>query len=256
MNGFTHAMHAGAVLKLALTQFPMNSSNSVRSWNVLCWNIRGINAENKWESLRNKIIESCCDIVTIQETKREHFDVSYIKKFCPASFDALCFLPSIGASWGILVVWKISVFHGVEVFQNSFAISIEFCSVHNNDSWVLTSIYGPCGAEGKQAFLDWFENISMPDSVDWLIVGDFNMYRNPEDRNREGANTHDMLNFNNAISSLGVVEIPLHGRKYTWTNKQHPPLLERLDWFFTSQNWTLSYPNTVAHSLVMEVSDH
>lgn len=71
----------------------------------------------------------------------------------------------------------------------------------------------------------------MPNSVDWLIVGDFNMYRNPEDRNREGANTHDMLNFNNAISSLGVVEIPLHGRKYTWTNKQHPPLLERLDWF-------------------------
>lgn len=24
----------------------------------------------------------------------------------------------------------------------------------------------------------------MPDAVDWLIIGDFNLYRKPEDRNR------------------------------------------------------------------------
>jgi hypothetical protein len=52
------------------------------------------------------------------------------------------------------------------------------------------------------------------------------------------------------------VEIPLQGKKFTWTNKQTPPLLERIDWFFTSQSWIGSYPNTYAHSLVMEVSDH
>jgi len=34
------------------------------------------------------------------------------------------------------------------------------------------------------------------------------------------------------------------------------PLLERLDWFFSSQAWTLRYPLTVAHSLVVETSDH
>lgn len=66
----------------------------------------------------------------------------------------------------------------------------------------------------------------------------------------------DMLMFNHAISSLGLVEIPLHGRRFTWTNKQQPPLLERLDWFFSSQAWTLSYPHTIAKSLVMETSNH
>lgn len=104
--------------------------------------------------------------------------------------------------------------------------------------------------------MNWFGNIQMPDDIDWLVVGDFNLYRKPEDRNRPAGNVRDMLLFNNAISSLGVVEIPLHGRKYTWTNKQQPSLLERLDWFFSSQAWTLIYPNTNAHSLVMEVSDH
>lgn len=51
----------------------------------------------------------------------------------------------------------------------------------------------------------------MPDTIDWLIVGDFNLYRNPSDRNRPGADYFDMLMFNAAISTLGLVEIPLKG---------------------------------------------
>lgn len=65
-----------------------------------------------------------------------------------------------------------------------------------------------------------------------------------------------MLWFNEAISSLGIVEIPLHSRKYTWTIKQHPPLLERLDWFFTSMSQTTAYPITLAHPLTLETSYH
>jgi hypothetical protein len=43
-------------------------------WNVLCWNIRGLNAFDKWDAIRNKIEECACSIVCIQETKHEHFD--------------------------------------------------------------------------------------------------------------------------------------------------------------------------------------
>jgi hypothetical protein len=46
-------------------------------------------------------------------------------------------------------------------------------------------------------------------------VGDFNLYRKSEDRNRPSANDFGMLLFNNAINALGVVEIPLQGRKFT-----------------------------------------
>ena len=74
----------------------------------------------------------------------------------------------------------------------------------------------------------------MPDDIDWLVVGDFNLYRNPEDRNKPDADVAKMLLFNNAISMLGLVELPLKGKRFTWSNKQFSPLLERLDWFFTS----------------------
>lgn len=96
----------------------------------------------------------------------------------------------------------------------------------------------------------------MPDGVDWLLIGDFNLYRNPKDRNRQGAYISEMLMFNEAINALGLVELPLKGLHYTWTNKQHPPLLERLDWFFTFTSWTLSYPNTSVSTLVMETSNY
>ena len=65
-----------------------------------------------------------------------------------------------------------------------------------------------------------------------------------------------MYLFNEAISALGIIKLPLKGRRFTWTNKQTSPLLERLDWFFTSAKWTLSYPNTFVYTLVMETSDH
>ena len=156
----------------------------------------------------------------------------------------------------MLIAWKSSLFRGELTFSNDYAISVQFHAQHDNTSWLLTNIYAPCHTEGKLAFLEWFKHFQMPEDVDWLVLGDFNLIRRPENRNKEGADIQEMFLFNEAISKLGLVEIPLLGRQFTWTNKQAEPLLESLDWFFTSANWTLSYPNTLAKSLIMETSDH
>ena len=98
----------------------------------------------------------------------------------------------------------------------------------SRDNWILTNIYAPCTPEGKREFLEWFDNIQMPDEINWIIVGDFNLIRTQANRNRTGGNIQEMFAFNEAISKLRLVELPLKGCKFTWTNKQHPPLLERL----------------------------
>jgi exonuclease III len=77
---------------------------SNRSWNILCWNVHGTNAVDKCDVVREKIEESACSVVCLQETKRERFDMSYIHKFAPRRFDQFDYVPSIGASGGILVV--------------------------------------------------------------------------------------------------------------------------------------------------------
>jgi hypothetical protein len=72
----------------------------------------------------------------------------------------------------------------------------------------------------------------MPSDKLWLIVGDFNLTRRPENRNIAGGDLNLMLKFNEAINQLNLMEIPLHGLSFTWSNRQREPLLQRLDWFF------------------------
>lgn len=83
-----------------------------RSWNILNWNIRGINSDDKCNAVKEKIDESSCAVFCIQETKRDHFDHSFIRKLAPKRFNKYAFSPSDGASGGILMGWNSSVFKG------------------------------------------------------------------------------------------------------------------------------------------------
>jgi hypothetical protein len=88
------------------------------------------------------------------------------------------------------------------------------------------------------------------------VLGDINFIRSPSNRNKPGGDINNIFLFNEAISYLGLVELPLKGRKFTWSNMQNDSLMERLYWFFTSSSWTVSYPSTFVYPLVKPTSDH
>ena len=91
---------------------------------------------------------------------------------------------------------------------------------------------------------------------DWLLIGDFNFYRSAENINRPGGNFNDSVIFNNIINHLGLIELPIKGQSYTWSNMQDTSLLEQVDWFFTSVAWTNQYPLTIVLPLARITSDH
>ena len=226
------------------------------SWQILCWNIRGLNASGKWDAVREKIEESACSILCLQETKKEHFDSRFISNFAPRRFDSFEYIPSLGASGGILVARNGSYFFGLVIDRQHFAIMIEFTSRHTMESWKLTTVYGPCTEPDRSNFITWFSAHQIADDDNRLFLGDFNFYRSLQDRNREGGNLQDTLIFSEAIGELGLVELPLKGKAYTWSNMQANPLLGQLDWFFSSVNWTQSYPNTLVLPMAKITSDH
>ena len=113
-----------------------------RMWNILCWNIRGLNGDDKWTPLREKIEESNAAIICLQETKMSSFDNSTIRKFAPRRFDHFVCIPSNGASGGLVIIWNSAVFSGTIVAQESFAVVINFVSTMSNDSWNLVNVYG------------------------------------------------------------------------------------------------------------------
>lgn len=120
----------------------------------------------------------------------------------------------------------------------------------------FTNVYAPCTSDSREQFLQWFSNIDIQPDMLSLILGDFNLIRAPSNRNMPGGNVQNMLRYNNAISQNGIQEIPLKGKEYTWSNMQHNPLLEKLDWCFVSPAWTTQFPGTKAHTLARDTSDH
>ena len=199
--------------------------------------------------------ESACSVFCLQETK-EHFDQQFIRKFAPKRYGQYDFVPSVGASGGILIGWNSSHFLDEVIDKHSFGITISFTSAQSMDTWFLTTVYGPCVEPARSEFIAWFKNHHISDTDNWLFLGDFNFYRSLSNRNKPGGNLADTLIFNDAIGHLGLVELQLKGRAYTWSNMQSNPLLEQLDWFFTSANWTIDYPSTEVTPMAKITSDH
>lgn len=112
--------------------------NSTRSWNILVWNVRGSNAQSKWDCIRDKISESSASILCLQETKKEFVDASYISKFCPRNMNKFAFSSSDSASGGLLTFWNNNLFDGEVICTNNLSITIKFTSLISRNPFHLT----------------------------------------------------------------------------------------------------------------------
>ena len=86
--------------------------NGDKKLKCVAWNVSGINSQQQWDAIWQMIEETVCVFFSIQEIKRKNFDIRYIRQFTPKRFDAFDFIPSVGASGGILVVWGSSLSMG------------------------------------------------------------------------------------------------------------------------------------------------
>jgi hypothetical protein len=99
-----------------------------------------------------------------------------------------------------------------------FQVTVELTYKISNHICYITNIYGPTAHEERAIFTNWLLNFDATPMDSWIILGDFNLIRSPENRNRDGGDINNMLLFNSIISQLDLVEIPLKGRAFTWSN--------------------------------------
>jgi hypothetical protein len=118
----------------------------------------------------------------------------------------------------MLIAWVGNLFDGVVIETHRFTTTIKFTSLQLGQEWFLSNIYGPCAATDKVDFINWLYNYDASRFDLWMVVADFNLMRSPNNHNRPGGNLNDMLLFNNVIHHLDLVEIPLKGRAFTWSN--------------------------------------
>jgi hypothetical protein len=84
--------------------------------------------------------------------------------------------------------------------------------------------------------------VALSISGPWLIVGNFNLIRNPVDKNNGNFDVNLSSTFNDAIRSLALFELPQLDHLYTWSNKRDALILTRLDRAFFNQAWGVGFP--------------
>ena len=101
------------------------------STSILVWNVRGLNSEDRQRSVRAKIEEIQCYVICLQETKKPSFDNMFLKSCCPRRFDKFAYIPSRGASGGIVTIWNSALFTGTVMIEEEFALVIKFKSTQS-----------------------------------------------------------------------------------------------------------------------------
>jgi endonuclease/exonuclease/phosphatase family metal-dependent hydrolase len=88
------------------------------------------------------------------------------------------------------------------------------------------------------------------------LVGDFNLIYRDEDKNNTILNRAMMGRFRRALNDLALKELPLIGRKFTWSGGGVSPTLSKIDRVFCSVDWENEFPNCLLQSTASMDSDH
>ncbi|XP_026417107.1 uncharacterized protein LOC113312577 [Papaver somniferum] len=123
---------------------------------------------------------------------------------------------------------------------------------------MFTAIYAPCASYTEDVKLFWreIEEVRSFWKYPWVIGGDFNEIRFCHERSTGSDYTGGMERFNRFISKYHLIDLPLIGATYTWTNNQVQSVRSRIDRLLISLSWELEFPNVIQQVLLHPVSDH
>jgi exonuclease III len=221
-----------------------------------CWNVRGLGGRQKRDDVKAAVDCNTPSVLCFQETKLADISSFTASSFLPPSLRSFVFKPSVGASGGIITAWDDRLLELTHHSIDEFSISTTFS--HRSDDLVFTlvNVYGPCIHTLKPSFLTSLEHIFPSFSGPVAFLGDFNLMRSPRDKSNGNFNAAEATSFNYFINNLGLLEIPLLDRQFTWSNQQNPPILARLDRFLINPEWSLALPDSTLTSLARPTSDH
>lgn len=208
----------------------------------LIWNCRGLRKSGLATYLKSLIFQYDLHFIGLQETMVEDCEDTLLRKF-DANQDYLwLWNPSIGKSGGILVGIKIEYYDVGAFKQGDYMLLVNLWDKQKQVKWDLLVVYGAAHDDNKIAFLTELAHFCAFSSKPLLIGGDFNIIRYANERNSgPGVHRHSGL-FNSLIHIYELRELIMTGGRFTWSNNQEFPILEKLDRILVTKEWEDLFP--------------
>ncbi|KAH7684024.1 RNA-directed DNA polymerase protein [Dioscorea alata] len=223
---------------------------------ILSWNVRGLGRSSKCHFVKEFILSSHADILCLQESKLQEIHISTWKSIGGSRLNTFDFILAIGSAGGIILAWDSSQVVGTLLHKRSFSITLEFTNQSDNTIWACTGVYGPSSRPLKDDFRNELRTIGNLHSLPWVICGDFNLQFTSNDKNKGDLHAREIVTSQNLLNDLNLVDPPLHGRRFTWSNGQADSTWVRLDRFLYSHNWTQLFPRSIQSALPRIGSNH
>ncbi len=121
---------------------------------------------------------------------------------------------------------------------------------------MFSGVYGPVVDRDRRLMWDELAGICSWWDVPWCLGGDFNVVRFPSEKRGSVNFTAAMYDFSDFISGHGLVDLPLLGGIFTWSNNREVSSMSRLDRFLFSADWNEGITNISQKRMVRLNSDH
>lgn len=163
-------------------------------YKVLSWNVRGLNSGTKCEDVRQVISNSMADIVCIQETKISVVNDSIMNAVVGRAFAGNYFyLPADGTRGGIILASRSPRLGLTNPHTSANTISTTVEDDLRQTQWTITTVYGPQEDLDKKMFLRELRHLRQQALTKWLVIGDFNLIYQEEDKNNGRVNRRMMM---------------------------------------------------------------
>ncbi|XP_024990649.1 uncharacterized protein LOC112524939 [Cynara cardunculus var. scolymus] len=212
-------------------------------------------ANGKSGNIKDLVQKEKCSVLGLQETKCDSFFRCLVCVDLGKQELWLCLCDS-GRSGSILLSWDDSVF-----FKESEIKGDHFCGVvglwqNVNKKVGMINVYNPQAQVQKtKVWEDLSSVIQSALDVIWVILGDFNAVRFPEERMGSNFDSKEASDFNNFISSSGLLDINFCGRRFTRFSKDGSKM-SKLDRFLVTSNFFSIWKDPSVQVLHRSISDH
>ena len=149
---------------------------------------------------------------------------------------------SIGASGGLLSLWKDDFFSVDETIKGNHFLLLRGTIIECNFEYVLCNIYAPNLDSERRVFWEEMIELKRGFNLPWCFAGDFNVVKEESERSGGVFNAGPSMDFVNFIQSYSLVDLNLARRKFTWSNNREHQTWGRLDRFLILSDWMTKFP--------------
>ncbi|KAL2247925.1 UNVERIFIED_CONTAM: hypothetical protein Sindi_2644800 [Sesamum indicum] len=166
---------------------------------------------------------------------------SKIQAFLSRSFPGWCQANNFDTIAGgrILVIWNPAV---IDLQPEDISPQVIHCRATNKSSqlsFYISFCYGLYSVVNRRSMWEKLTDLGQMISIPWLVMGDFNCVKSPEEKQLGVTPTwYELKDFVDCCAALGLLDVPTTGCYYTWySNNESNPVWCKLDRVLHNNEW-------------------